>query len=80
MKESNSTMKYSPYRWLIQGLWIFVTIIQMFVTFSLAPLLTRVISDFKIDYAQGGMLITIVAVMVLNDKMSFRRINRRFFN
>lgn len=54
--------RYTNYRFIIQGIWILITLIQYYLPFAAAPLLTEIMGTFSLDYVLGGYLITIVAV------------------
>lgn len=63
MRQVSKNSKYSKYRWVMQFLWILVAVCQMFSWLTLSPLLTTIMHDLGLNYAQSGILMTIVLFM-----------------
>jgi predicted MFS family arabinose efflux permease len=60
---TSTEVKKNKYRWVIQGIWVLVILSQQYITFATAPLLTTIMEEYSLDYATGGLLMTIVAVL-----------------
>lgn len=55
--------QYTSYRFIIQGLWLFVIVLQYYLSFAVSPLMQEFINDFAIDYGRAGFLMTIVSII-----------------
>lgn len=56
-------IKYTKYRYVIEGIWLITALVQSISWQSISPVLENVIADMNISYSQGGVLLTIVQLV-----------------
>lgn len=64
MDDIAQNRKYSGYRWVIEGIVLFGYVGLSILWLSPSPLLTKIVGDLSITYAQGGSIISIIALMI----------------
>lgn len=56
-------VKYTKYRYVIEGVWLITALVQSISWQSISPVLENIIADISMSYSQGGVLLTVVQLV-----------------